>query len=65
MYHFSYFKEKDQQVILEFIENNPFAFLTGSFSSGKAGSNPNSGFNGSKKWGVVFAGSHYEKHRPP
>lgn len=35
MYHFSYFKEKDQQVILEFIENNPFAFLTGSFSSGK------------------------------
>ncbi|MBL0073472.1 MAG: FMN-binding negative transcriptional regulator [Bacteroidetes bacterium] len=35
MYHFSYFKEKDKQVILEFIENNPFAFLTGSFSSGK------------------------------
>ena len=35
MYHFSYFKEKDQQVILEFIENNPFAFLTGSFASGK------------------------------
>ncbi|MBK7970919.1 MAG: FMN-binding negative transcriptional regulator [Bacteroidetes bacterium] len=28
-------KKKDKQVILEFIENNPFAFLTGSFSSGK------------------------------
>jgi transcriptional regulator len=35
MYHFSYFKEKDQQVIKDFIKNHPFAFLTGSFSSGK------------------------------
>lgn len=34
MYNLSYFKEKDQQVILEFIEANPFAFLTGSFLSG-------------------------------
>ncbi len=30
MYNFSYFKEKDQQAILEFIEAHPFAFLTGS-----------------------------------
>jgi transcriptional regulator len=35
MYHFSYFKEKEQQVILDFIEKNPFAFMTGSFQSGK------------------------------
>ncbi len=34
MYHFSYFKEKDKKVIQDFIENNPFAFLTGSFLSG-------------------------------
>lgn len=34
MYHFSYFKEKDKQAILDFIEENPFAFMTGSFSSG-------------------------------
>lgn len=34
MYHFSYFKEKEQQVILDFIARNPFAFLTGSFLSG-------------------------------
>lgn len=34
MYHFSYFKEKDKQVILDFIEENPFAFITGSFLSG-------------------------------
>lgn len=34
MYHFSYFKEKDKQVIIDFIDNNPFAFLTGSFLSG-------------------------------
>lgn len=34
MYNFSYFKEKDQQRILEFIEEHPFAFLTGSFKSG-------------------------------
>ena len=34
MYHFSYFKEKDHQVILEFMENNPFAFLTGSHQTG-------------------------------
>jgi transcriptional regulator len=34
MYSFSYFKEKDRQVILKFIEENPFAFLTGSFLSG-------------------------------
>ncbi len=33
MYHFSYFKEKDKNVLLEFIENNPFAFLTGSYLS--------------------------------
>lgn len=35
MYNFSYFKEKDKQVILDFIEKNPFAFLTGSYLSGK------------------------------
>lgn len=35
MYHFSYFKENEQQVILDFIEENPFAFMTGSFLSGK------------------------------
>lgn len=34
MYHFSYFKEKDKQTILDFIEGNPFAFMTGSFASG-------------------------------
>lgn len=34
MYNFSYFKEKDQQRILEFIKEHPFAFLTGSFKSG-------------------------------
>lgn len=34
MYHFSYFKEKDQQEILRFMEEHPFAFLTGSFKSG-------------------------------
>ncbi len=35
MYSFSYFKENDQQAILDFIEKNPFAFLTGSDTSGK------------------------------
>lgn len=34
MYNFSYFKEKDKQTILDFIEENPFAFMTGSFLSG-------------------------------
>jgi transcriptional regulator len=34
MYHFSYFKEQDKQVIQEFIEEYPFAFMTGSFLSG-------------------------------
>ncbi len=34
MYHFSYFKEKDKQTILNFMEANPFALLTGSFLSG-------------------------------
>jgi len=34
MYHFSYFKEKDKQIILDFIEMNPFAFMTGSYLSG-------------------------------
>lgn len=34
MYNFSYFKEKEKQVILDFVEENPFAFLTGSFLSG-------------------------------
>lgn len=35
MYHFSYFKEKEKQVILDFMEDHPFAFLTGSTLSGK------------------------------
>ncbi len=35
MYNFSYFKEKDRQTILDFIEQNPFALMTGSFLSGK------------------------------
>ena len=34
MYNFSYFKEKDRQTILDFIEENPFAFMTGSYLSG-------------------------------
>ena len=35
MYNFSYFKEKDKQTILNFMEEYPFAFLTGSFLTGK------------------------------
>jgi transcriptional regulator len=35
MYNFSYFKEKDRKTILEFIEEHPFAFVTGSDASGK------------------------------
>jgi transcriptional regulator len=35
MYHFSYFKENDRQEILRFLNVNPFAFLTGSFSDGR------------------------------
>ncbi len=35
MYNFSYFKEKDKQVILEFMESHPFAFLTGSKLTGE------------------------------
>jgi transcriptional regulator len=35
MYNFSYFKEKNKSSILDFINENPFAFLTGSTLSGK------------------------------
>ena|SRR6218665_3272420 len=35
MYHFSYFKETDKDRLLQFFSNYPFAFLTGSFLSGK------------------------------
>ena len=35
MYHFSYFKERDQQTILKFMDENPFAFLTGSTLNGR------------------------------
>lgn len=34
MYNFSYFKEEDKKIVLNFIEENPFAFMTGSFLSG-------------------------------
>jgi len=34
MYNFSYFKEKDRRRIIAFIEEYPFAFLTGSHLSG-------------------------------
>lgn len=35
MYHFSYFKENDRQTILAFLEEHPFAFMTGSFNNGE------------------------------
>jgi len=35
MYNFSYFKEQDKQTILQFLEEHPFAFLTGSRLSGE------------------------------
>jgi transcriptional regulator len=35
MYAFSYFKDKEKQSLLEFIESRPFAFMTGSFLSGR------------------------------
>src|ERR1043165_9353235 len=35
MYHFSYFKETDKDRLLQFFRDYPFAFLTGSFNSGK------------------------------
>lgn len=34
MYNFSYFKEKDKQTIMDFMDKHPFAFLTGSHLSG-------------------------------
>lgn len=35
MYTFPYFKENKKQIILDFLEEYPFAFLTGSDSTGK------------------------------
>lgn len=35
MYNFSYFKEKDRQTLLAFMEQHPFALLTGSFLTGE------------------------------
>ena len=35
MYNFSYFKEKDKQVLFQFLNDHPFAFLTGSSSTGE------------------------------
>ena len=35
MYNLSYFKEKDRRVLLQFLHDYPFAFLTGSFNDGK------------------------------
>lgn len=35
MYSFSYFKETDQERLLQFFNDYPFAFVTGSFLSGK------------------------------
>ena len=34
MYNISYFREEDQQIILQFLNDHPFAFLTGSDSTG-------------------------------
>ncbi len=34
MYNFSYFKEKDRQILLQFMNDYPFAFLTGSTLAG-------------------------------
>ncbi|NND76896.1 MAG: FMN-binding negative transcriptional regulator [Flavobacteriales bacterium] len=36
MYNFSYFKEKDKGVLLQFLNKHPFAFLTGSDNQGKS-----------------------------
>jgi predicted FMN-binding regulatory protein PaiB len=35
MYNPFYFKEEDKQVLLQFLHDFPFAFLTGSFNNGK------------------------------
>jgi len=35
MYNLSYFKEEDKQILLQFLNDYPFAFLTGSDSTGK------------------------------
>lgn len=35
MYSFSYFKEEDKKVLLQFLNDYPFAFLTGSTVAGK------------------------------
>lgn len=35
MYNLSYFKEKDQKILRQFLEDYPFAFLTGSDSKGQ------------------------------
>lgn len=35
MYDFSYFKDPDRHALLEFMDKHPFAFMSGSFLSGK------------------------------
>ena len=35
MYNLSYFKEEDKQILLQFLNDHPFAFLTGSDPTGK------------------------------
>lgn len=34
MYNLSYFKEEDRKVLLQFLNDHPFAFLTGSYTNG-------------------------------
>jgi transcriptional regulator len=35
MYNIPYFKETDKNVLIQFLHDHPFAFLTGSYASGK------------------------------
>ena len=35
MYNLPYFKEEDKQLLLQFLHDHPFVFLTGSYANGK------------------------------
>ena len=64
MYDLPYHKEKNEQVIKEFIAQYPFAFLSGCDAENKPVATQVPVFIEEKDGRKISKGSHHEKYRP-
>ncbi len=63
MYKLPYFKEDDPSVVLQFVKEHPFAFISGSTAAGLPVATQIPVFIDEKRWEIISLRAYHEEYR--